>query len=144
LPAPFADALHEFDNLSTVGGTVAAVGVHWACATIAFLGTWVLVAFTLAPGRGSGDWSSNLLLLVATVPISLLSFAITLGGGTRSTRLGDPGLQRRVPGTSLGGSGVFVSQSEERGDVIHVMRGHLLQHLFITHPLAESSDDGSI
>jgi hypothetical protein len=45
---------------------------------------------------------------------------------------------------ALGGSGTLVGQSEECGDSFHVMRGQLLQHLFITYPLAESGDDGSI
>jgi hypothetical protein len=79
-------------------------------------------------------------LLVAAV---FLLFAV-LGNGIRAARLGNPSLWRRVPCTALGGSGTLVGQSEERGDVVHVMRGQLLQHLFITYPLAESSDDGSI
>jgi hypothetical protein len=45
---------------------------------------------------------------------------------------------------ALSSSGTLVSQSEERGDSFHVMRGQLLQHLLITYPLAESGDDGSI
>jgi hypothetical protein len=45
---------------------------------------------------------------------------------------------------ALGSPGALVGQSEERGDSFHVMRGQLLQHLFIMHPLAESGDDGSI
>jgi hypothetical protein len=36
--------------------------------------------------------------------------------------------------TALGSPGTLVGQSEERGDSFHVMRGQLLQHLFITHP----------
>jgi hypothetical protein len=49
-----------------------------------------------------------------------------------------------VPCTALGSPDALVGQSEERGDSFHVMCGQLLQHLFITHPLAESGDDGSI
>jgi hypothetical protein len=45
---------------------------------------------------------------------------------------------------ALGSPGALVGQSEERGNSFHVMRGQLLQHLFITHPLADSGDDGSI
>jgi hypothetical protein len=55
LLAPLADAAHEFDNLTAVGDTVAAVGVHWACATAASLGSWALAALALAPGSGSND-----------------------------------------------------------------------------------------
>jgi hypothetical protein len=44
----------------------------------------------------------------------------------------------------LGGPGALVGQSEEHGYSFHVMRGQLLKHLFITHPLAESDDDGSV
>jgi hypothetical protein len=45
---------------------------------------------------------------------------------------------------ALGSSGTLVGQSEERDGSFHVMCGQLLQHLFITYPLAESGDDGSI
>jgi hypothetical protein len=92
------------------------------------------------PSRSCDDRSSSLRLLVAAV---LLLFAV-LGDGTRATRLGNSGLWCRVPCTALGSPGALVGQSEERGDSFHVMCGQLLQHLFITYPLAESSDDGSI
>jgi hypothetical protein len=98
----------------------------------------------LAPGRGSGDWSNKLWLLVAVVLVSLFLLAAALGDGIQAAHLGNPSLWCRVPSTTLGGSGTFVSQSEERGDVVHIMRGQLLQHLSITYPLAESSEDGSI
>jgi hypothetical protein len=49
-----------------------------------------------------------------------------------------------VPCTTLGSSGTFVGQSEERGDGFHVMRRQLLQHLLIMHPLSESNDNGGI
>jgi hypothetical protein len=75
--------------------------------------------------------------------VLLLLFAI-LGDGTRATRLGNSSLWCRVPCTTLGNSSTLVSQSEERGDSFHVLRGQLLQHLFITHPLVESGDNGSI
>jgi hypothetical protein len=65
--------------------------------------------------------------------ILLLLLAI-LGNGTKATCLGNPGLRCRVPCTTLGSSGTLVGQSEECGDSLHVMRGQLLQHLFITHP----------
>jgi hypothetical protein len=67
-----------------------------------------------------------------------------LSDGTRATRLGNSGLWCRVPCTALGGPGALSGQSKERCDSFHVMRGQLLQHLFITYPLAESNDDGSI
>jgi hypothetical protein len=76
--------------------------------------------------------------------VVLLLLIAALGDGTRATHLGNSGLWCRVPCTSLGSSGTFVGQSEERGDSFHVVHGQLLQHLFITHPLAESGDDGSI
>jgi hypothetical protein len=49
-----------------------------------------------------------------------------------------------VPCAALGSPGALVGQSEERGDSFHVMCGQLLQHFFITHPLAEDGDDGSV
>jgi hypothetical protein len=45
---------------------------------------------------------------------------------------------------ALDSSGTLVGQSKECGDGFHVMRRQLLQHLFITHPLSESSDDRGI
>jgi hypothetical protein len=78
---------------------------------------------------------------VAAVLLLLLA---VLSDGTRATRLGNSGLWCRVPCTTLGSSGTLVGQSEKCGDSFHVMRGQLLQHLFITYALAESGDDGSI
>jgi hypothetical protein len=49
-----------------------------------------------------------------------------------------------VPCTALSSSGTFVGQSEERSDGFHVMRRQFLQHLLITHPLSESSDNRGI
>jgi hypothetical protein len=49
-----------------------------------------------------------------------------------------------VPCPALGGSGAFVGKSEECGDSLHVKRGQLLQHFFITYSLTEGRDDGSI
>jgi hypothetical protein len=95
-----------------------------------------------APSRICDDQSSRLRPLLVAV-LLLFLFAI-LGDGTRATRLGNSGLWCRVPCTALGSSDTLVSQSEECGDSFHVMRGQLLQHLLITHPLAESGDDGSI
>jgi hypothetical protein len=102
---------------------------------------WALVALATAPSHGCDDRSSRRWPLVAAV--LLLLFAV-LDDGTRATRLGDPGLWCRVPCTALGYPSALVGQSEERGDSFHVVRGQLLQHLFIMYPLAESSDDGSI
>jgi hypothetical protein len=126
LLAPLANALREFDNLAAVGGAVAAVGVHRACATVASLGPRALVAITPAPGHGSNDRSSNLWLLMAAVLVLLFLLATALGDSTRAARLGNLGLWRRVPCMALGGSDTLVGQSEERGDVVHVMRGQLL------------------
>jgi hypothetical protein len=49
-----------------------------------------------------------------------------------------------VPRTALSSPGTLVGQSKESGDRFHVMRGQLLQHLFIMYPLAEGHDDRSI
>src|SRR5688572_11291937 len=58
--------------------------------------------------------------------------------------MGDPGMWGRVPCPALGGPGALVGQSEECGHSLHVMRGQLLQHLFIAYSLTEGRDDGSI
>jgi hypothetical protein len=78
------------------------------------------------------------------VAATLLFLFTVLGNGTRATRLGSPGLWGRVPCPAFGGSGALVDQSEECGDSLHVMRGQLLQHFFITYSLTEGRDDGSI
>jgi hypothetical protein len=122
---------------------MATVGVHRACAVVASLWPGALVALAQAPSRSCDDWSGRLRLLVVVVLLLLLLFAV-LSDGTRATRLGDPGLWCRLPCTALGSPGALVGQSEERGDSFHVMRGQLLQHLFIKYPLVESGDDGSI
>jgi hypothetical protein len=56
------------------------------------------------------------------VVLFLLLFAV-LSDGARATRLGSPGLWHRVPCTALNGSSALVSQSEECGDSLHVIRG---------------------
>jgi hypothetical protein len=56
------------------------------------------------------------------VVLFILLFAV-LSNGTRATRLGSPSLWRRVPCTTLSGSGALVGQSEECGDSLHVVRG---------------------
>jgi hypothetical protein len=59
--------------------------------------------------------------------VLLLLLATALGSGTLATRLGNSGLWCRMPCTTLGSSGTFVGQSEERGDCFHVMGRQLLQ-----------------
>jgi hypothetical protein len=121
---------------------VATVGMHRACAAVSTLWSGALVALAPAPSRRYDDQSGSLRLLVAVVLLFLL-FAV-LGDGTRATRLGDPGLRCRVLCTALGSSGSLVGQREECGDSFHVVSGQLLQHLFNTHSLVESGDDGTI
>jgi hypothetical protein len=142
LLAPLADAIRELDDLATLRGAVETVGVYRAWDDVTPLRPWVLVALVSAPSRSCDDRSSRRRPLGAAILLFLL-FAVLIDG-TRATRLGNPGLWRRVPCTALDGPGALVGQSEERGDSFHVMRGQLLQHIFITHPLAESGDDGSI
>ena len=55
LLAPLADAPCEFDNLTAVGGSVAALGVHWARVTAVTLGPWALAALALAPSGGGSN-----------------------------------------------------------------------------------------
>jgi hypothetical protein len=98
----------------------------------------------LAPSHGSDDRGSNPLIPATVALVSLFLLDTVLGDGAGTAGLGDPSLQRRVPSTTLGGPGTFISQGEECGDVVHITRGQLFQHLFVTHPLAEGSDDGSI
>jgi hypothetical protein len=147
LLTPFADALHEFDDLATLRGAMATVGVYRALAVVTHLRPRALVALVSAPSRRCDDRSSRRRPLGASV-LLLFLFAV-LRDSTRATRLGNPGLWCRVPCTALGSPGTLVGQSKKRGDSFHVMRGQLLQHFFITHPLnpkplAEGGDDGSV
>jgi hypothetical protein len=105
---------------------------------IASLRPGALIALAPSSSRDCDSRSDKLQPLIAAV--LLLLFAI-LGDGTR---LGSPVLRGRVPCTALSSSGAFVGQSEECGDSLHVVRGQLLQHFFITYSLAEGRDDGSI
>jgi hypothetical protein len=132
----------EVNDLVTLHGVVATVGVHMAWAAVTPLRPWAFVAVAPTSGRGCNYQSGGPRLRVAAV---LLLFLLTVpGDGTRTTRLGSPSLWGRVPCTALGGSGAFVDQSEECGDSLHVMRGQLLQHFLITYSLEEGCDDGSI
>jgi hypothetical protein len=76
--------------------------------------------------------------------VLLLILAIALGSGTQATHLGNSDLWCQVPCTALGSSSTLISQSKEHGDSFHVVGRQLLQHLLITHPLSESSDDRGI
>jgi hypothetical protein len=78
------------------------------------------------------------------VAATLLFLFTVPGDGTRATRLGSPSLWGRVLCPAFGGSSALVGQSEECGDSLHVMRGQLLQHFFITYSVTEGRDDGSI
>jgi hypothetical protein len=95
----------------------------------------------LGPSHSCNDQSGRMRLLVTAV---LLLPLTVLGDGTGATCLGSPGLWRRVPRTALGGPDALVGQSKESGDSFYIMRSQLLQHHFITHPLAEGYDDRSI
>jgi hypothetical protein len=117
------------------------VGVYRARAAVTPLRPWVLVALVSAPSRSCDDRSSRRWPLGAVVLLLLLA---VLSDDTRATCLGNPDLWYRVSCTTLGSPGALVGQSEEHGDSFHVMRGQLLQHLFITYSLAEGGDDGSI
>ena len=85
-----------------------------------------------------------MLILAAAALVSLFLLDTILDDGARTAGLGDPSLRRRVPGMALGGPGTLIGQSEECGVVVHIARGQLFQHLFVAHPLAEGSDDGSV
>jgi hypothetical protein len=137
----FANVFCEIDDLGTLRSAVATVGVYRARAAVTPLWLWAFVAVAPAPNRSCNDQRGRLRPFVAA---ALLFLSTVPGGGTRATRLGSPGLWRHVPCTVLGGSGALVSQSEERGDSLHVMCGQLLQHFLITYPLTEGRDDGGI
>jgi hypothetical protein len=53
--APLADMFREINDLATLHGVVATVGVHRAWAAATLLQPWAFVAVALAPGRGCDD-----------------------------------------------------------------------------------------
>jgi hypothetical protein len=55
LLAPLADTFHEINDLVTLRGAVATVGVHKAWTAATPLRPWAFVAVASAPGRGSND-----------------------------------------------------------------------------------------
>src|SRR6185295_16216402 len=57
-----------------------------------------------------------------------------LGGSPGATSLG----------VSLSGPGTLISQGEKCGDAFHLVRRQFLEHLLITYPLTESSDNRCI
>jgi hypothetical protein len=90
LLAPFIDTFCEINDLATLRGAVATVGVHRAWAAITLLRPWALVVIVPAPSRSCNGQSDGPRLLVVAV---LLLFLLTvLGDGTRATQLGSPGL----------------------------------------------------
>jgi hypothetical protein len=137
----FADAFYEINDLTTLRGTMAAVGMYRARAAITPLWSWAFVAVALAPGRSCDDQRGRLQPLVAA---TLLFLSVVPGNGTRTTHLGGPSLWGRVPCPAFSSSGTLVRQGEERGDSLHIMCGQFLQHFLIMYPLSEGHDDGGI
>jgi hypothetical protein len=141
LVSAFADAFCEINDLATLHGVVAAVGIYRARAVVTPLWPWAFVAVAPAPGRSCDDQRGRLRPLVAA---TLLFLSVVLGNGTRTTHLGGPSLWGRVPCPAFSSSGTLVRQGEERGDSLHIMCGQFLQHFLITYPLSEGRDDGGI
>jgi hypothetical protein len=55
LLAPFADTFREINDLTTLCGAVATVGVHRAWAAVTPLWSWAFVAVAPAPSHGCND-----------------------------------------------------------------------------------------
>ena len=49
-----------------------------------------------------------------------------------------------MPRAALSGPGALVCQGEKRGNAFHLMRRQLLEHLLVTYPLSERSDNRCI
>jgi hypothetical protein len=115
--------------------------MYRARAAVTPLWSWAFVAVALASSRGCDDQRGRLRLLVAaTLPF----LSAVPGDGTRTTRLGGPGLWGRVSCPAFSSSGTLVRQGEEHGDSLHIMCGQFLQHFLITYPLSEGRVDGGI
>jgi hypothetical protein len=74
---PFVDTFRKINDLTTLHGVVATIGVHRAWAAVTLLRPWALVAIVPAPGRGYNHQSGGPRLLVVMV---LLLFLLTVSG----------------------------------------------------------------
>jgi hypothetical protein len=91
----------------------------------------------------SGGCTDRRLILTAGL---LLLLATTLSSGIC---VGLAGLscfwsRWRMLGMTLCSPGTFVRHVEELGDVMHVMRGQLLEHLLVPHTLLKSNNNKGI
>jgi hypothetical protein len=94
------------------------------------------------PGQWLVTASLLLLLLVAAVAIAT-AWGLALGAGPGALpfcRLGGWG----VPGATFRSPSALVPQAEERGHILDVVGGELLQHLFIPYPLMKCNHYRSI
>jgi hypothetical protein len=83
------DAFCEINDLATLRGAVATVGVYRARAAVTPLRPWAFVAVAPAPSRSRNDQRSRLRPFVV---VTLLFLFVVPGGSTRATRMGSLGL----------------------------------------------------
>jgi hypothetical protein len=152
----FAELFHELLDLPALCRGMARRAVHRALrATIVAIG-WLTRAFaTMAPTRrcscGGGCpgqrlvAASLLLLLLLLVPTVAIATAWGLGPGIARDalpfcRLGGWG----VPGAAFCSPSALVRQADERGHILDVVGGELLQHLLIPYALVKCNHYRSI
>jgi hypothetical protein len=85
--------------------------------------------------------AASLLLVVVVITVATaLGLCPGVGLALPLCHLGDWG----VPSTTLCSLGALVHQAEERGDILNVVGGELLQHLLIPYSLMKCNHHRSI
>jgi hypothetical protein len=148
----FTELFHELLDLPALRPGMACGVMHRAlCAAVVAIGRLKGAFATTAPTRrcscGSGCPSQRLVttsLLVVVISVAIATaLGLALGAGRGALPfclLGGWG----VPGVAFHSPGALVHQAEERGHILDVVGGELLQHLFIPYPLAKCNHYRSI
>jgi hypothetical protein len=111
-----------------------AVAIGWL--TGVFVTSRTATAPTHRCSYGSGR-SGQRLVAARHLLLFLVAVALSLGPSTgRALPLCRPD-GWEVPGAAFRGSGALVRQAEERGHILNIVGGELLQHLLIPYPLVK-------
>jgi hypothetical protein len=149
----FTELFHELLGLSALRHGMARGVVHQALRSAVVAIGWLTGAFvasrpTTAPTRrcSCGSGRSGQRLVAASLLLLLLAVAAALGLGPGTglalpfCHLGGWG----VPGAAFHSLGALIRQAEERGHILNVVGGELLQHLLIPYSLMKCNHYRSI
>jgi hypothetical protein len=150
----FTELFRELLDLQALHCGMARRVVHWALRAAVVAIGWLTGAFaTMAPIRrcSYGGRCPGQRLVTASLHLHVVVVAVAIAtawGLAPSTGRGALPFCHLcgwgVPGAAFHGPGALVRQAEERGHILDVMGGELLQHLFIPYPLAKCNHYRSI